>query len=206
MKSDKINFLSFISAENYFLTTLDLWLLVQRYKIPTIFISQNCILQTKYEKRSFLGYGDENQDSFAFILLPGLRDENIPNYKLVQSDTGDVFISLANIKCREKIREIIADNLYVETYLDDFTKHSKTNYQLKTKCKDDDLGELEQVEKPKKVKAKAIVVEEEVEVEAVIEKPKQSKQSKKKKESGEKNGTRKRCPKGTKRNKDGVCE
>jgi hypothetical protein len=90
--------------------------------------------------------------------------------------------------------------------LDDFTKHSKTNYQLKTKCKDDDLGQLEQVEKPKKVKTKAIVVEEEVEVEAVIEQPKQSKQSKKKKESGEKNGTRKRCPKGTKRNKDGVCE
>jgi Ca2+-binding EF-hand superfamily protein len=190
VKSDKINFLSFISAENYFLTTLDLWLLVQRYKIPTIFISQNCILQTKYEKRAFLGYGDENQESFAFILLPGLRDENIPNYKLVQSDTGDVFISLANIKCREKIREIIGDKLYVETYLDDFTKHSKTNYQLKTKCKDDDLGELEDVKKPKKVKAKA----------------KQSKQSKKKKESGEKNGTRKRCPKGTKRNKDGVCE
>jgi hypothetical protein len=55
-------------------------------------------------------------------------------------------------------------------------------------------------------KQTALVVEEEVEVEAVIEKPKQSKQSKKKKESGEKNGTRKRCPKGTKRNKDGVCE
>ena len=76
---------------------------------------------------------------------------------------------------------------------------------MKTKCKDDDLGELEQVEKPKKVKTKAIVVEEEKE-EVAIEKPKQSKQSKKKKESGEKNGTRKRCPKGTKRNKDGVCE
>jgi hypothetical protein len=184
---------------------LDLWLLIQRYKIPTIFISQNCILQTKYEKRAFLGYGDERQESFAFILLPGLRDENIPNYKFIQSDTGDVFISLANIKCREKIREIIGDNLSVETYLEDFTKHSKTNYQIKTKCKDDDLGELEQVEKPKKNKKKPVLVVEE-EVEAVIEKPKQSKQSKKKKESGEKIGTRKRCPKGTKRNKDGVCE
>ena len=204
VKSDKINFLSFISAENYFLTTLDLWLLVQRYKIPTIFISQNCILQTKYEKRAFLGYGDEDQDNFAFILLPGLRDENIPNYKFIQSDSGEFFISLANIKCREKIREIISDNLSVENYLDDFTKHSKTNYQMKTKCKDDDLGELENVEKPKKLKAKAIVVEEEQEV--VVEKPKQSKQTKRKKESDEKKGTRKRCPKGTKRNKDGDCE
>ena len=202
VKSSRINFLSFISAENYFLTPLDLWLLVQKYKIPTIFISQNCILQTKYEKRSFLGYSEENQDSFAFILLPGLRDENIPNYKLVQTDKGDIFISLANIKCREKMREIIDESFSVENHLDDFTKYSTTNYQAKTKCKDDDLGQLEQVEKPKKVKTKAIVVEEEVEVEAV----KQSKQTKKKKESDEKKGTRKRCPKGTKRNKDGVCE
>ena len=197
VKSDKINFLSFISAENYFLTTLDLWLLVQRFKIPTIFISQNCILQTKYEKRAFLGYGDEHQENFAFILLPGLRDENIPNYKLVQSNTGDVFISLANIRCVEKIREIINDNLSVENYLDDFTKHSKTNYQVKTKCKDDKMGELE---KPKK---NTIVVEnEEEKEELVIEKPKKTNQTKKKKDS---DGTRKRCPNGTKRNKDGDC-
>ena len=222
VKSGKIDFLSFISAENYFLTTMDLWLLVQRFKIPTIFISQNCILQTKYEKHSFLGYGDEQQDKYAFIILPGLRDENIPNFKLVQSDKGigDVFISLGDIKCLGKIREIINDNLLVESYLDDFTKHSKTNYQEKKKCAEDTLGEVEKsvvekIVKPAKVKKiivesdepivvendKPIVVENDKPI--VVEKPK--KQTKKKKDSNEKKGTRKRCPNGTKRDKDGEC-
>jgi hypothetical protein len=202
VKAGKIDFLSFISAENYFLTTMDLWLLVQRFKIPTIFISQNCILQTKYEKHSFLGYGDEQQDKYAFIILPGLRDENIPNFKLVQSDKsdGDVFISLGDIKCLGKIREIVNDKISVESYLDDFTKHSKTNYQEKKKCADDTIGELEKIEKPKKVKK--IVVESD-ESDIVVEKPKQL--TKKKKDSGEKKGTRKRCPNGTKRDKDGEC-
>ncbi len=211
VKSGKIDFLSFISAENYFLTTLDLWLLVQRFKIPSIFISQNCILQTKYEKHAFLGYGDEQQDKYVFILLPGLREENKPNFKLVQSDQGDVFISLGNVKCIEKIREIINEKMSVENYLDDFTKHSKTNYQVKTKCKEDKMDEIE-TDKPKKIK-KQVIVETEEEEEIVIEKPKKSKaqtkkkkESSEKKESGEKKGTRKRCPKGTKRNKDGECE
>ena len=199
VKSGKIDFLSFISTENYFLTTLDLWLLVQRFKIPTIFISQNCILQTKYEKHAFLGYGDEQQDKYAFILLPGLREENKPNYKLVQSDKGDIFISLSDIKCIEKIREIVSDNLSVENYLDDFTKHSKTNYQVKTKCKDEKLSEIEP---PKKFVVESD--EQSLSIESPTE-PKQTKQTKKKKESGEKQGTRKRCPNGTKRNKDGDC-
>ena len=96
-----------------------------------------------------------------------------------------------------KIYQIINDNLSVENYLDDFTKHSKTNYQVKTKCKDDKMGELE---KPKK---NTIVVEnEEEKEELVIEKPKKTNQTKKKKDS---DGTRKRCPNGTKRNKDGDC-
>jgi hypothetical protein len=222
VKSGKIDFLSFISAENYFLTTMDLWLLVQRFKIPTIFISQNCILQTKYEKHSFLGYGDEQQDKYAFIILPGLRDENIPNFKLVQSDKGigDVFISLGDIKCLGKIREIINDNLLVESYLDDFTKHSKTNYQEKKKCAEDTLGEVEKsvvekIVKPTKVKKIVVESDEPIVVEndepivvendepIVVEKPK--KQTKRKKDSNEKKGTRKRCPNGTKRDKDGEC-
>ena len=35
-----LSFGSFIYTDNYFLTTFDLWLLVNRFKIPTIFISQ----------------------------------------------------------------------------------------------------------------------------------------------------------------------
>jgi len=139
VKTDKIDFATFISNDKYFLTTLDLWLLVQKYSIPTIFISQNCILQTKYEKRAFLAFGEET-DNFVFIVLPGFRDENIPNYKLIKTNTGEVFIPISNLICPERVIEI-TDKITIEGYLEDFTKNSKTNYQKKTKCKDNDKGD-----------------------------------------------------------------
>ena len=40
--SGTLSFASFIYTDNYFLTTFDLWLLVNKYKIPTIFLSQKC--------------------------------------------------------------------------------------------------------------------------------------------------------------------
>ena len=217
VKLGKIDFLTFITSEKYyFLTTLDLWLLVQKYKIPTIFISQSCILQTNYEKSAFLGYGD-NEDNFAFIILPGFSDKNIPNYKIVQSDKGEIFIPLRDINCIEKINEIIQDKISVEEYLEDFTKNSKTIYHKKTKCK-----ELEAKIPDNKESRKIIIENDEIiqpqpetkKVENIIEDDfvKQSseekmlkKGTKKKKESNEKKGTRKRCPNGEKKNKDGIC-
>ena len=50
-------------------------------------------LQTNFEKHAFVGYGDENDD-FAFVMIPGFRPENVPNYKLIKSDKGDIFISI----------------------------------------------------------------------------------------------------------------
>jgi hypothetical protein len=78
-----LSFSSFIYTDNYFLTPFDLWLLVTKYEIPTIFVCQKYILQTKYEKHQFLAYGDK-KDKFAFIVVPGLRPENVPGYKLIQ--------------------------------------------------------------------------------------------------------------------------
>ena len=45
---DTLSFSNFIYTDNYFLTTLDLWLLVNKYKIPSIFVSQKFILQTNH--------------------------------------------------------------------------------------------------------------------------------------------------------------
>jgi len=119
--ADTLTFASFIYTDNYFLTTLDLWLLVNRFKIPTIFICQKFILQTKYEKHLFVGYGDEN-DKFAFVVLPGFRPENVPNFKIIKTDKGDVFISLKEIneECIENIEEAIRNKIDIEDYLQNF--------------------------------------------------------------------------------------
>ena len=127
-----LSFSSFIYTDNYFLTPFDLWLLVTKYEIPTIFICQKYLLQTKYEKHQFIGYGND-KDKFAFIVVPGLRPENVPGYKLIQSDKGDVFISLdkLNEECLEKVKDSIDDKVSIEEYLDKFTKPLTTNYEKK---------------------------------------------------------------------------
>jgi hypothetical protein len=128
--SEILTFSNLIYTDNYFLTTMDLWLLVTKYKIPTIFISQKPILQTKKEKHEFVGYG-ESGDKFAFVLIPGFRPENVPNYKLIKSDNDDIFISLdkLNQECVERIRHAINTKVSIEDYLKHFTKPPTTKYE-----------------------------------------------------------------------------
>ena len=127
-----LSFASLIYTDNYFLTTLDLWLLVNRFEIPTIFICQKFILQTKYEKHQFIGYGDKD-DKFAFIVLPGFRPENVPNYKIIKSNKGDIFISLNSLSesCIEIFDNSFDNKTSIEEYLNDFVMPTKTKYDKK---------------------------------------------------------------------------
>jgi hypothetical protein len=153
--SGLLSFASFIYTDNYFLTTFDLWFLVQKYKIPTIFICQKFILQTKYEKHEFVGYGNES-DSFAFILIPGYRPENVPNLKLIETNEGDVFISLdkLNEECVDNIRTAIANKESIDEYIEKFKKPIATTYEKKKPARlqvESDSEENRPVQKQKKL-------------------------------------------------------
>jgi hypothetical protein len=187
-----LSFASLIYTDNYFLTPFDLWLLVTKYQIPTIFISQTYILQTKYEKQEFIAYGNE-RDSFAFVVIPGLRPENIPGYKLIQSNIGEVFISLdkLNDNCVERIKDAVTDSISVENYLKNFTKPTKTKYEKKKPKRlivESDSEEIvEERKKPEK-----ITIKEDIEIspeEFVIKPVKKSRKNLVIK--GNKNGTQK---------------
>lgn len=132
VRNELLSFGNFLYADNYFLTPLDLWVLVTKYKIPTIFICQRWILQTKYEKHEFIAYGNKD-DKFAFILVPGFSPEKIPSYKLIQSNDGDTFISLDNLngECLDRIYTNLNGLITIENYLKHFTKPKKSNYEKK---------------------------------------------------------------------------
>jgi hypothetical protein len=160
--ADTLSFASFIYTDNYFLTTFDLWLLVNKFKIPTIFISQKTILQTKYEKNGqhlynheFVGYGDKD-DKFAFIVLPGFRPENVPNFKIIKSDKGEVFIPLdkLNENCMENIKNAFKNKSSIEEYLTKFKMPPKTVYEKKKILiieSDDDTSKIDIKKKKKKI-------------------------------------------------------
>ena len=126
VNSNMLSFSSFIYSDNYFLTILDYWLLVNKYRIPTFFISTKNLLQTNYEKNIFLGYGNKN-DTFCFIVVPALGPEKVPSYKLVTSDKNDVFISIQEIKktCEDEINNAFDNEITIENYLKQFVKINK---------------------------------------------------------------------------------
>jgi len=126
VKSQTLSFLTFIYSDSYFLTIFDFWLLVNKYKIPTFFISTKKLLQTNYEKNIFLGYGNEN-DSFCFILLSALLPENVPSYRLVSSDKDEIFIPIKEIKehCISNVKLALDNEITIEDYLKKFIKISK---------------------------------------------------------------------------------
>jgi hypothetical protein len=126
-----LSFSSFIYTDNYFLTSLDLWLLVNKFKIPTIFICQKPI-KSHSNKNIFVGYGDIDDD-FAFIILPAFIPENIPNFKIITSDKGDIFISLKDIseECLINIENAIRNKITIEEYLNTFVMPAKKIYKKK---------------------------------------------------------------------------
>jgi hypothetical protein len=132
VNSDALSFDNFIYTDNYFLTMFDLWILVQKYSIPTIFICQKFILQAMYKKHEFIGYGDV-EDKFAFILLPGFRAENIPKFRIIESNTGETFISIDELKGegKENIMEAFENKITIEDYLKNFEKPTKKIYNKK---------------------------------------------------------------------------
>ena len=160
--NNSFSFSNLIYNNNYFLTTFDLWLLIVKYKIPTIFISQKTILQANHEKHEFLGYGTR-EDEFAFIVLPGFRPENIPSYRLIVSDTGDAFISLdkLNDNCVERIYSAIENPITIPSYLQNFKKTKKTIYVKKGPIVIESESEDTPPVKPKVGRKKKIVIEEE---------------------------------------------
>ena len=65
--------------------------------------------------------------------MPGLRPENVPGYKIIKSNEGDIFISLNNLndECIDKINRAFNDKITIEEYLEKYKKLVKTEYQKK---------------------------------------------------------------------------
>jgi hypothetical protein len=132
VNANNLSFSTLIYSDNYFLTLLDIWLLVNKFKIPSMFISSKKIIQTNYEKNVFLGYGNSN-DKFCFIVVPPFRPESVPIYKLIMSDKNDTFISLKDVKgsCDGEIEYALNNSITIEEYLKNYVQIQKPKQSTK---------------------------------------------------------------------------
>jgi hypothetical protein len=135
VRSSKLSFQDFILADSYFVTNLDLWMIVEKYKIPSVFISSKPILQTIDGLHEFVGYGSKN-DKFIFIVLPGLRAENVLKFKIIQSSEGEIAFPITIFRseeCMKNIEKAIEKYQNIESYLKQFIKKPKKAASLKKK-------------------------------------------------------------------------
>ena len=181
VKAETLTFSSFIYTDNYFLTPLDIWILVEKYEIPTIFISTKFLLHTNYQNRAHIAYGDK-KDEFCFIIVPGLRPENVPSYKIIETERGNAFIPLDEITddaCNENVEKAFEEKIDIENYLKTFKKPTLTQYkkkQPKFVIEDDEDEEVVEVKRKSKPK---VVIEETSPVETIaIEMPKKTRKQK----------------------------
>jgi hypothetical protein len=133
VKTGILSFPNFIFSENYFLTTLDIWLIVQRFEIPTIFLCQKTILQTNYTNTAFIGFGDVLNDEFVFIVLPAFRAETIPKYKVIINNEQQIFFKIEILKeeCHKIMIDLFENQFTIETYFENFIRPKKTTYVSK---------------------------------------------------------------------------
>ena len=121
VRNGTVNFSDWIHTEKYYLTPLDMWVLVRKYEIPTIFISQQTIMQSGYKENVFVGY-DGISDNYAFIVIPILKTEIVPNYKLIVKSDGEIFVNPEQMIDSSKVKEAIISIVTPDEYLTAFTK------------------------------------------------------------------------------------
>jgi len=121
VKKEKLSFADFIQNDTYDLTTLDFWLLIEKYQIPVVFVSQKNILQTAYSKQMFIGYG-EKSDTFAFIYVPVLKAKQQPVYRLVVTEKKDLVFTLNNMIDKSILDDAFTRFINVGDYIASFSK------------------------------------------------------------------------------------
>jgi len=130
IKAKKLSFQNLIFSESYYLTTIDYYVLANRFKIPLFFISGKFLFETNFTMHEFAGYGNAGQE-FCFVIVPGLRPEEVPVFKLIQSSDNKIFFKLEEIKDNMDLIQALEHEITPEQFISSFSKTSTYVYQKK---------------------------------------------------------------------------
>ena len=129
VKSKTLSFRHFILANDYFITNLDLCLLLRRHKVPSILISGKSILETMNTTNIFAVYGS-TEDNFVFIMVPPPRPEHVPSYKLIQSGAPEkgIFFNTSILTTEEYVVNAIENKVDIGEFIRTFIKPKAKYY------------------------------------------------------------------------------
>jgi hypothetical protein len=167
LQDKTMNFEQLILQEGFGAVNFDLWILLVKYEIPSIFISSKVIPESNFLKQQFLCYDDDQREQFVFIVAPAMyiryknHELKNPEYKIIVSDDvtigsdnhlqGNILISLGALQkgdCLENIEKAIADKYTIEDFIDKFFIKRKTTIHPARKPEAINLGYREVSDTP----------------------------------------------------------
>lgn len=86
-----------IQEAGYFLTALDLWLLLERHQVPFVFLSHSRIIETVKQSKILAGFTTKDKEC-VFIVLPSYSSPSPFSFKVIQNSEDTIAISLKDFK------------------------------------------------------------------------------------------------------------
>ena len=110
-----------ILSEEYWLSNLDVWILLNFFKINSVFISPFAIRETKFKLEEIFIYNDNSVDYLVCIILPSQIKVSQASFKLVVTEKNKITIPKSQIKmtCFKNLVEI-NDSLKIKEYINTF--------------------------------------------------------------------------------------
>jgi hypothetical protein len=159
LQDNSMNFEQLIIQDGFLATNFDLWILLVRYEIPSIFISSKTISESRYKFKEFVCYDPSKENKYVFIWTPAMyrRTNKIPEYKIIINEKEKIEIDIDVLKegeCLTNIENALNNYISIEDYVDViFEKYNPKQNEL------EETNKI--VRKSKKLKPTLIIKEEE---------------------------------------------
>jgi hypothetical protein len=216
-----LTFEQMILHDGFSTVNFDLWVLLNKYEIPSILISSKPLPETNKQRTEFVCY-KSTDDTYAFIVVPAMysrQNKTIPEYKVIVNADGSEQININEIpmtdnQCIVSINEAINNEDYtysIEEFFDDnifikraYKKHvykKAVNAEAEAEAEEKSEGSSFESEPSEDLKAsrkegleliKSVINVEALKEEAPIQTPKKTLTKKAATKKGGKKGTRRR--------------
>jgi len=120
-----------ILSEEYWLSNLDVWVLLNYFQINSVFISPFAIRETKFKLEEIFIYNTNSIDYLVCIILPSQIKVSQASFKLVVTEKNKITIPKSQIKmsCFKNVVEI-NDSLKIQEYINTFKPKKPIMFEI----------------------------------------------------------------------------
>ena len=122
-----LTFENMIMNDAYFLSLFDLWILVQKYQLPTVFMSTYKLLETNSISKIMVGFQNNEKDNtnqYFFIVIPPITkktpDNKPPINRLILSDENQLLINIDQLNQENEIYKDLVKSMENPKTIKDF--------------------------------------------------------------------------------------